>query len=77
MKQEGSWVMAIQDFREKLIQVDGSYDAFVDMAVRYVEMTGNYGMVPMIAQYIDDNPYADCSDVLHYMVSELRILSCA
>ncbi len=73
----GSLAMAIQDFRKKLIQVDGSYEAFVDMAVRYVEMTGNYGMVPQIVRYIDENPYANCSDVLHYMVSELRILSCA
>lgn len=65
-------VMAIQDFRKILLQVDGSYDAFVDMVIRYVEMTGNYSKVPLIAQYIDDNPYADSSDVLHYMVSELR-----
>lgn len=65
--------MAIKDFRRLLMQVDRSYDAFVDMVLSSVSKSGNSYAVPVIAEYIHDNPTADCRDVLHYMSSELHM----
>ena len=65
--------MAIKDFRRLLMQIDRSYDAFVEMVISSVNKSNNRDAVPVIAEYIHDNPEADCKDVLYYMSSELHM----
>lgn len=65
--------MAIKDLKRLLMQIDRSYDAFVEMVLSCVSKSNNRDMVPVIAEYINDNPSADCKDVLYYMSNELNM----
>ena len=67
--------MAMKEFREILMDVDRSYEGFVDMVTGYIMMTGNYDKMAVVADYINENPDIDSSGVLHYVVDELGILS--
>ena len=67
--------MAMKEFRELLMDVDRSYEGFVDMVTGYIMMTGNYDKMAVVADYINENPDVDSSGVLHYVVDELGILS--
>ena len=67
--------MAMKEFREILMDIDRSYEGFVDTIANYIMMTGNYDKMAVVADYINDNPGVDSSEVLHYMVDELGILS--
>ncbi len=61
----------MRDFRKILCNVDRSYDGFVSLVISFVKMPGNSEKEIQIRDYITSNPYANSSDVLQFMITEL------
>ncbi len=66
--------MNLKEFRKMLSNVDRSYDGFVSLVMSFVKMPGNSEKGLQIRDYIASNPFADSSDVLQFMITELGLV---
>ena len=66
--------MNLKEFRNMLVNVDRSYDGFVSLVMSFVKMPGNTEKGLKIRDYIVSNPYANSSDVLRFMITELGLV---
>ena len=66
--------MNLKEFKIMLKNVDKSYDGFVNLVMSFVKMPGNSEKELQIRDYIVSNPYANSSDVLNFMITELGLL---
>ena len=63
--------MTMREFRELLYSVDRSYDDFVSLVISFIKIPGNRSKGLQIRDYIVAHPYANSSDVLQFMISDL------
>ena len=63
--------MTMREFRELLYSVDRSYDDFVSLVISFIKIPGNRSKGLLIRDYIEAHPYANSSDVLQFMISDL------
>ncbi len=66
--------MNLKEFRKMLSNVDRSYDGFVNLVMSFVKMPENSEKGLQIRDYIVSNPYANSSDVLQFMITELGLV---
>ncbi len=58
------------EFSQLLENVDRSYDGFVHAVITYVLTPGNESKQELIKEFIHNNPSANSSDVLRFMIEE-------
>lgn len=66
--------MNLKELKKMLRSVDKSYDGFVSLVMSFVKMPGNSEKELQIKEYIESNPYANSSDVLQFMITELGLV---